>query len=408
MEISREKSGETLRIRLAGRLDANWCDHVGNALAEAIRSGEHDIHLDMREVHYLSSLGIRVLLGTYKQLRAIQGRFGVVDPSDTVRKVLELSGLSQLITAADAAPAAQSPDGRRTFDSGQIACEVFNLADAPPMAGRPVGDPDAVAGRAAARAAPGKTIFGKNVVALGIGALGQDYAECSPRFGEFLAVSGIATYQPSDGSSRPDFLVSDASLQPEGFLMTGCVAEGAFSQLVRFEAAKASRGAPLSELAATALELAGGRVAVIVAITETSSLVGAALRQSPALPGAPANRFDFPHIRDWISFTGGRACRDTTSLIVGFAGTGGSPLDPLLRPLGNGVSGHFHAASFPYRPLQKGRIELDATASALFDAHNVQTVLHLLTDNREGCGSGESEFHRGALWVAPLEVTTGP
>ncbi|MEI6338932.1 MAG: anti-sigma factor antagonist, partial [Verrucomicrobiota bacterium] len=79
-----------------------------------------------------------------------------------------------------------------------------------------------------------------------------------------------------------------------------------------------------------------------------------------------------------------------------------SPLAPLLRPLGANLLGHFHAACFPYRPLQKGRIDLQPSVAGLFEGFNLQAVLHLLSDPREFIGAGESEFLRGALWIAPV------
>jgi len=67
-----------------------------------------------------------------------------------------------------------------------------------------------------------------------------------------------------------------------------------------------------------------------------------------------------------------------------------------------GLQGHFHAASFSYRPLQKGLIELKPSLAALFEGRGAQGVLHLLNDSREYTGAGESEFLRGALWIAPV------
>lgn len=403
MEITRTKSGDFLRIRLVGRMDASWCGHVENALSEAIREGEHRIHLDMSGISYLSSLGIRALLTAYKQLRSIQGVFWVVDPSDIVRNVLGLSGLGRLIGEGEAAAPPPVPEGDREFRSARAIYEIYALGDPPPMKAGMLGDPDFLNGNAVPKSAPGKLVFEGNRIALGVGGLGPDYADCAPRLGEFLALAGVAAYQPSDGSSRPDFMVSDASLRPEGFLLAGCVADGAFGWLVRFEATRESRCVPLSELASAALSISGRESVVMAAVTETSGLVGASLRRSPAAPPQPDPRFGFPQIRDWISFTSERAYRDTTSLVVGFASRTTNPLAPMLRPLGTGVSGHFHAASFPYRPLQKGRIELKASVTALFDAQNLQAVLHLLSDPRTHSGAGESEFYRGAMWIAPLE-----
>ena len=64
--------------------------------------------------------------------------------------------------------------------------------------------------------------------------------------------------------------------------------------------------------------------------------------------------------------------------------------------------GHLHAAVFPYRPLRKGRIALKPSVTELFDGQSLQAVLHLISDSRAFNGAGESEFFRGAVWIAPL------
>jgi hypothetical protein len=79
-------------------------------------------------------------------------------------------------------------------------------------------------------------------------------------------------------------------------------------------------------------------------------------------------------------------------------------LTPLVRPLGKGQwpAGHFHAAAFSYRPLQKGTLDMKTTVSTLFEAETLQGVLHLLNDDREIIGAGQSEFVRGACWIGPI------
>jgi len=77
----------------------------------------------------------------------------------------------------------------------------------------------------------------------------------------------------------------------------------------------------------------------------------------------------------------------------------------MIRPLGPGtpIAGHFHAAAFSYRPLQKGEIELKKTVRSLFETQALQGLLHLLSDDRAIAGAGQSEFVRGACWLAPLD-----
>ncbi len=52
--------------------------------------------------------------------------------------------------------------------------------------------------------------------------------------------------------------------------------------------------------------------------------------------------------------------------------------------------------------MQKGRIDLKTSVAGLFESFNLQAVLHLLADPREFIGAGESEFLRGAVWIAPV------
>jgi anti-anti-sigma factor len=418
MEISRHKSRDLLILRLNGRLDASWCPHVQDSLAAAVREGEHRLHLDMSAVGYLSSAGIRVLLTFYKQLRAIGGLFSVVNPSAVVRSVLDLSGLGVLIASEAVAPGSAgegSSEDTELQSTESAAWKVFaSTAPVAAMRVMMVGDASVLAGGGSLPAPAGRA-FGEGIVALGVGALGVTDEDHSSRAGEFLAVAGVAAFQPADASSRPDFMVTEGALAPQGRLPLGLIAEGGFAKLVRFDANAEARMVGMTELAQTALELSGGNAAVVVGITETAGLVGASLRQSLAVPpmagatvagngNALGARFAFPQIRDRLSFTSERAFRDSTSLFVGVVARPGSALDPLLRPMAPGCDlvGHFHAASFPYRPLRKGRIELKASVTELFEGLPPQSVLHLLCDPRGFNGAGESEFFRGALWIAPV------
>lgn len=395
MEISQTKSGRTLVIALAGRLDANWCGHVENNLLAAVRAGEHRIHLDLSAVPYISSAGLRVLVSAYKQLSTIKGTFTVINPSPAARSVLDLAGLGMIVAEVETEDTPTEIQGR-TEQSAHARYEIFGQLSGPTIALTSVGDSSWVT--SGPSAPPARTVFNSRTLAIGVGALGTEADDSQSRYGELLAIAGIAAFQPSDGSSRPDFVLSEGSLVPEGFLPLGLHGEGDFSLLARFE----TEGAVgLRELAEKALALSESDTAVIVALAETAGLVGAFLRKSPATAARGEEPLGFPQIRDWLSFTTERAYRDSTSLIVGVVSKNSHPL---LRPLGPDLQGHFHAASFPYRPLQKGAIDLAASVAEVFEAHNLQAVLHLLTDSREFSGAGESEFLRGALWIAPAHL----
>ena len=102
MEIEKTQLGEVLEFKITGRLDAYWSDHLSSEITSAIRSGAHQIRLDLSGVQYISSAGIRVLLNFYQQLKAIQGTLFVTNCSDQAKSVLQMAGLLELLSATEA------------------------------------------------------------------------------------------------------------------------------------------------------------------------------------------------------------------------------------------------------------------------------------------------------------------
>ena len=399
MEIQRTHENDTLVLALAGRLDATWAEPVEAALDAAVRAGSHRIVMDLAGVDYISSAGLRVVIGGYKQLRAIHGGFALRNVQPGVAKVIELSGLGMLLNAP--APAAAAVAAVRRFETASATWESHGAAS--PVKLRAIGGTSAfdVSGGASVEFTSAR--FG-----LGIAALAGGREEALPRLGEFLSVSGCAAHLPADGANRPDFIMAEQALIPIGWLSSGLVAEGSPGLLLRFDVRTESRGVPLAEIAAAALEASGAGVAVFVTVSEVAGLVGASLRRSPADAGS--DPFAFPGVRERLNFTSERAFRDTTCVTVGVVAKPGSAWDAHLRPLGadRAASGHIHAAVFPYRPIRKGEIALDETVRSLFETGALQALLHLLNDTRDPEGSGDSEFLRGACWVAPVSNANEP
>ena len=408
MELNRIDHGEFTEVQASGRLDEHWAEHLSDGLNRVIRDGSHRIRLNMSAISYLSSAGIRVLMTFYKQLGEIGGSFTIVDPSKMVLKVLDLTKLTaMLLGAAPALAAEATPEAGARMERQNAAYEVLDRAGGG-FECCVTGDPALLAtGGYREEHARTKT-FHRDSAGLGLGAFGDGFEDCRQRYGEFLAVAGTAVYLPTDGSGVPDYLVAAEDFVPQVSMLYGLCCEGRFASLTRFEALKQSRAAGLGEIAQSALEIAEADSALMVLIAETAGLVGASLRRPPST--ATECIFTHPEIRRWISFTAEPAFGGSLCLVVGVAARKAqSALQPLLRPIGKntGLTGHFHAAAFPYRPLKKGRIDLNATVNALLGSESVQGMLHLLADDREGAGAGlsgagESEFVRGALWVGPI------
>ena len=405
MEITKERRDETLELRVKGRLDAYWADHLANALEEAIRGGDHHVRLDLAEVSYLSSAGIRILLKFFRQLERIRGELTVSRPSEAVRTVLGLAGLTMLLLSEPRAPATEPPEAAsRRLERDGAALEVFAATPGSRLRCRAVGAPGRLL-EGGFRAEDCHTLrFPASTFGLGVGAFGSGFADCRGRFGEFLVAAGAAAYLPTDGTNVADDLVASGDLVPEITALYALACEGTFAHLVRFEASPARGRITLAELARVALDIAGAEAVGMVMVAESAGLVGAALRRSPT---ADAGAFGTPEMREWLSFTTEPAYGRSLVLAVGVAARTTPPdVAAWLRPLEtpDGPAGHFHAAAFSYHAFPKGLLELAPTVATLFESAVLQGVLHLLGDDREPSGVGQSEFVRGACWLGPIAV----
>jgi anti-anti-sigma factor len=405
MEIQKQKHGDQLELRIQGRLDAYWSDHLTSSIDESIRQGSHRIQLNLAQVDYLSSAGIRVLLKFYKQLAAIKGSLAVIQPSDGARSILAMAGLSELLIRDSAA--AVAPEGKtiepQRVEKGNAVYDVYEVAPGATLQCGLVGDPTQLEGNLTEC----RTVsFPDTTFGLGLGAFGTDFADCHERFGEFLALAGTAAYLPTDDTNVPDYMVSEGALVPEMKVLYALSGKGQFAQLIRFDAKPEPPGmVPLAGLVEAALEISQSDLIGVAMIAESAGLVGAALRRSPAKKVAGESPLKFPAVRDWLSFTGERAFDRTLCVVVGVAArNGGGGLKSILRPIGFGANatGHFHAAVFPYRPLQRGELNLHTAVNGLFTTESMQSILHLLPDDRDITGVGQSEFLRGAVWAGPI------
>jgi anti-anti-sigma factor len=407
MEIVRTQRADCLELSIEGRLDGYWAQHLAASVGAVMREGTHALQLNLSKTAYISSAGIGVLVDLCKQFQAVNGSFVVTEPSRPVQTVLKMVGLAGLLAGTDTLQPATEPALAREVErreSGDAVFEIYELARGAQLQCRAVGRPEQLP-RGGFSAEDCHTIaVEEDRIALGLGAFGESFDGCRERFGEFLSVAGAAACQPADDTNFPDYMLGSGSFVPSLSALYGLSCNGRFAKLVRFESATGNDPLPLSLIVNTCLEISGAQEAAIVVLAESAGLMGAVLKRPPVQPG---KLFAYPEIRQWLSFSPERCFGHALALIAGVASS--APTDalrPFLRPVGARTTamGHFHAAAFGYRPLQKGKVEMKPTVRGLFEAGGLQGVLHLLADDREI--GGESELLRGACWVGPIAGTS--
>ena len=99
MEIKKVSEGSALTISLSGRLDAVIALELDKDLNASL-NGVDDLTIDLADLEYISSAGLRMLLKTQKRMDK-QGAMRIKNIRENVREVLDMTGFSTHLTIAD-------------------------------------------------------------------------------------------------------------------------------------------------------------------------------------------------------------------------------------------------------------------------------------------------------------------
>ena len=95
--ITVNKSLGTAKFIIKGRMNAAGAPALQHKLENAINEGIKNIVLDMFDVKFLSSAGIRVILKIHKQISQSGGNFNIELPSENVKNVLGMVALDEML-----------------------------------------------------------------------------------------------------------------------------------------------------------------------------------------------------------------------------------------------------------------------------------------------------------------------
>lgn len=103
MSIRHEDTNDNVRrITLSGRLDTVGSEEIAGELASLVESAKRGVVVDLSQVTFLSSMGIRALIAAAKSRQSKGGRMVLlVDGSDVVVRTLEATGVGDLIPVFD-------------------------------------------------------------------------------------------------------------------------------------------------------------------------------------------------------------------------------------------------------------------------------------------------------------------
>jgi anti-sigma B factor antagonist len=83
-------------VEVIGRVDNDSTVTLQQSVEKALASGRNQIILDLSGVQYMNSAGLRELVQLWKRIQKTGGALIVANPSERVKRLLELVGLETI------------------------------------------------------------------------------------------------------------------------------------------------------------------------------------------------------------------------------------------------------------------------------------------------------------------------
>lgn len=128
MEIRQEKKGQVLVVGPVGHLDTRTSHDFEKKIVELLGSGERRFIIDLAQLEYVSSAGLRVLLLLAKKLDAMEGELVVSGMNAQVREVFDVAGFTGIFTilATEAEALAKLSSGSKSITD--LATKLLGLS----------------------------------------------------------------------------------------------------------------------------------------------------------------------------------------------------------------------------------------------------------------------------------------
>ena len=101
MELNHLQEGEITIITIKGRLDAATAPVADNAIKKIMEEDCRRVLFNLDDLEYLSSGGLRVILGVAKEIKRNEGKLVLCSLNQFVKEIFEVSGFESLIPIED-------------------------------------------------------------------------------------------------------------------------------------------------------------------------------------------------------------------------------------------------------------------------------------------------------------------
>jgi anti-sigma B factor antagonist len=98
MEIIEEKNADINVFIIKGRLDSKTSQEFEEKIVKSSKDGAKNMIFDFKELEYISSAGLRVILKATKEMKRTNGMIVLCSMQDYVKEVFEIAGFDTFLS----------------------------------------------------------------------------------------------------------------------------------------------------------------------------------------------------------------------------------------------------------------------------------------------------------------------
>lgn len=323
MKINSERKGGILVTVPEGRLDAFEAANLGKEIDTLLEEADSYLVIDMAGVPYLSSGGVRVLLGTHKKLARKNGRVCICGLQEFPAQVLKMVGIDSFFITYDTVDEAVhnilSAENMKRCEKDwrNLPCyrrknasfHIFHSSDRDSRL-KIVGNLMKVMHATLEPEDIRQRHFSEAEYSIGLGALGGSLEDCLPLLGEMMTIGGTMVWLPTDGNDTPDFLIPHKDTG-EVVISAGLnlALDGEFNDIMLVGSTDGSTSITLGELYEAVFDIARERqtqhskLLSVAMVADLDALFSSGVKISPISKFTPANRgmiTDPENIAQWM------------------------------------------------------------------------------------------------------------
>ncbi|WP_026572716.1 anti-sigma factor antagonist [Bacillus sp. UNC438CL73TsuS30] len=97
LKIDKHQNNEETFVQVSGEIDAYTAPQLREELLPLAEGKNKKLTVSLKDVSYLDSTGLGVFIGLFKQMKKNDGELKLIDLSDRLKRLFEITGISNII-----------------------------------------------------------------------------------------------------------------------------------------------------------------------------------------------------------------------------------------------------------------------------------------------------------------------